>query len=332
MPDARDPREFVRDITVESDGNERVRTALPHSRDKLGILRYYFPGFTRASQRYPRYFVDACSGPGLYHFPDTDEYALGSSLIALSTGSRWETKPPEVAFTKVLSLELDPQQANALRARTKHFGARSVVEEGNCNIDLLPLMRKHVPPRSPLTVFLDPQAFEVEWRTVEAVSRFRSNRLTEMLILVNPTAVLRVLGAGGSTVDGAFRAFPPGSDLERIGEARRREEINPPRAKELIVDAFVDGLRELGYQDPISRAITRPGPNPFEVGGEVYHLVFATTVPAGNAIMESAFNRIYTNQAEANRSPQLEMELGIEQPPSPHLPGARRSPPRPPWN
>ena len=94
MADARDPRDFVRDLTIPSDGLSAVRPALPHSRDKLGILRYYLPGFTRASQNYPRFFVDACSGPGLYSFPDSNEYAMGSTLIALNTGVAWDTRPP----------------------------------------------------------------------------------------------------------------------------------------------------------------------------------------------------------------------------------------------
>lgn len=328
-PPARDPHDFITDLIVEPDGR-KVRKAKPHSRDKLGILRYYLPGFASACYKWPGgpYFVDACAGPGVYGFNDSADLLRGSSLIAAGTGRDLPSVPgtSDLPIQKVVALEKGLRNLKALRSRLARYDSAAVAERGDCNVDLIPLMQRELKHNWPLLAFLDPEAFEVEWRTVEKVASFRGSQLTEVLILVNPTAVLRVLGSRTADRQKMLNAFPPGSDLESIGRERAAGSIEAREAKQRVVEAYVGGLRGLGYPDPFFREITNPGKAPTIAGGEVYTLVFGSASPGGNGIMESAFNRMYTNQPEPPApSPQLEMNLGLDPPPSaPRLPGARR--------
>lgn len=330
MTPARAARDFITDLIVQPDGINRVRKAEPHSRDKLGILRYYLPGFTRACQKWPGgpYFVDACAGPGLYSFSDSVDLLRGSSLIALGTGRDLPAvrAQSDLSVQKVIALEKGKRNFGALQSRLARYDKAAVAKWGDCNVDLLPLMAREIPRKWPLLAFLDPEAFEVEWQTVEKVAAFRGDQLTEMLVLVNPNAVLRVLGAGLIDQPKMLRAFPPNSELESIIRERAAGHIDGREAKRQVVDAYVAGLRGLGYHDPFYREITKPGKAPLVEGGEVYTLVFCSQSPSGTKIMESAFDRIYTNQPDPPAaSPQLPMDLGLAGLPLTRLPGARRS-------
>lgn len=123
----RHPQEFISDITVTDDGI-RTRDVHEWTRIKLGVLTSYLRSYAQACQRAGRfYFVDAMAGPGLCHVLETNEYLLGSTMIALETA-------PE--FAKTLSLEYQEPSAEALIQRTRRFGDRAIVARADCNRDL----------------------------------------------------------------------------------------------------------------------------------------------------------------------------------------------------
>ena len=296
---ARPARDFIDDLRAAPD-DLPVRGAWAHTRDKLGILRYYVPGFTTACKgKSPEfYFVDGLAGEGIYEFGDDGSRLIGSTLISLAWGV-----PP---FTKCVAIDLNARKIDALRRRTADYGDRAVVELGDCNSDLLPLMHSEIPDWAPLLVFLDPEGFELKWGTVRAISQFKgpnSKYKPELLILVATGGAARA-HAGAKDDRGLPRsaavdlAFPPGSRWAKIVARQLKSEISSEAARDLLAEEYALGLRRLGYVTVLRRRITRPGVTRVDGGTSVYHLLFATDNPTGEKIMNDAFARVWVNPSK----------------------------------
>lgn len=275
----RQPQEYIRECIVNDDRIHPVREAKPHSSDKLTILAAYLPAFTNASKKAPRrYFVDALAGPGLYHFRSggsatgtlvEGKFVKGSTLIARDTNPR---------FDRILAMDIDATNVEALQRRTG-TDPRIVVKKGNCNRDLIPLMEAELADRrAPVFVFVDPEGFEVEWATVERLSRFRQGqKKTELLIYFAAPSLARfnLEGVQQFTMN-VDRAMPPGRRWRNIlSEAKKRGADGREIAMEMV-DHYTTALREtLGYGHVTVRAIGPSGPD--DRGGRVfYYLVYAT--------------------------------------------------------
>lgn len=299
------PRNLLAEITVPDDGIRPIRTALPHSRDKLAILAHYIPGFaTACKDKSPVFFfVDGLAGSGMYHFPEDGSYALGSTLIGLRMANP--------AFRKTVSMEKGAGLARALRQRTQGYSS-AVVERGDVNDDLLPLLEREIPltvRSNPMLILLDPAGFELQWSTVEACSRFRTHRRwkAELLILVATGSVHRAPG-GKRDVESVpesravERAFPPRSNWADVVLRREQRQIDPSEARRLLAAEYEAGLRGLGYKHVLTREINRPGWDINDAGMGVYHLAFATDNDAGKRIMQDAFERVRVNQPRRLRA------------------------------
>jgi len=70
-------------------------------------------------------FVDLFAGPGRARVRETGEYINGSPIVALE-----HTRQP---FTKVVAVDLDPENVAALKSRTAKYGARAEVILGDWN-------------------------------------------------------------------------------------------------------------------------------------------------------------------------------------------------------
>lgn len=294
QPRRRPPQQFLLDITVTDDGIRPVRDAHPWSRDKLGILRSYLAAYAKACQSASEfYFVDAMAGSGLYRIQETNEWLLGSTPIALRIEPR---------FHKCLALEIDPRNVEALHRRVEEFAGRAIVLQGDCNVHLESTMADHIPRRSPSFVLLDPEGAELEWSTVRMASTHRQGPLkSELLILFATEGINRMLPVEADiTVQNEWRLdhlFPDGGWRD-IWSRRKDGELTPAQARGLYVENYCEGLRSLGYQRVIPRAITRGS-----TADVVYHLVFATDHPAGERIMADVFANMNSNQ------PQLRLDF-----------------------
>ena len=295
MSSARNPDDFLSDITVPFDGIDEVRKAKLWSRDKLGILAMYLPAFASAChEKAPDfYFVDGLAGPGLYYFEATKAWVLGSTLLAL------RATPP---FAKVVSMELSKAKARALTRRTDSVRERSIVEPGDCNRDLIPLMEREIPKAAPVVVFLDPEGLELEWHTVVKMSEFRrGNRKVELLILVPTGSIGRSAEVEEDyETHGATKTdfmFPNHSSWRRAWAARKGDELTPEGFREALAEDYKQGLSDLGYRHVETRAITHGGRD----DASVYHLVFATDHEAGQRIMEHVFSKMYSTKRGVRR-------------------------------
>lgn len=284
----RPPQEFIKDISVSDDGVRPVRSARPHSREKLGILASYLGAYGRACTKAGEFsFVAAMAGSGLYRIEETDEWLLGSTLVALRSNP---------AFARCLAMDLSPANVAALRTRVGDDN-RAIVLQGDCNTDLLPAMELHVRNNKPLFVLLDPEGAELEWNTIKAVSTFRHGLLrAEQLILFATEGVNRMLPVETDielhNEMRLNRLFPPTTRWREVWLKRRHGEVTPADARREYVEIYRQGLFDLGYQHVEPRDVSRPN------GGVVYHLLFATDHPAGQKIMTDVFGSMRPNDPQ----------------------------------
>lgn len=262
----------------------------PWTRDKLAILEAYFPAFGTACSKKARrwYYVDGLAGPGVNVLKGTEERYWGSPMLAL------RAKPE---FTKCLLLERDRRAVAALAARTAGYEDRCIVQQGDVNVDLLPKMHEELDRRLPCLVLLDPEGIEPSWSTVEQLADFRLGRFkTELLILFNVRGLARTLplwSEAPAWVRPELRRFF-GNDLYlEIWARRRRDEISAAEAETEYIRHYARGLTELGY-----RVLNRDIRARSRTGQLKYVLLFATTNPTGERIMEHCYRTVFPAQEQ----------------------------------
>jgi three-Cys-motif partner protein len=215
---------------------------------------------------------------------ETGVLVHGSPLIALNAEPR---------FNKCLFVDRGERESKALRQRVQPYGGRAVVERADVNRDLDRLMHEHLDPRQPCLVLLDPEGPNLEWSTVEAVSRFRVGRYKAEVLILLPTHMgfIRMLPTesdepiAGEKLDAMFGTH----EWYGIWQRKKSFSINKQQAIEKYVELYEEQLKRLGYQRTMSRLIRARG----KLGRKQYHLVFATDNEAGFKIMNHCFTTVY---------------------------------------
>lgn len=261
-----------------------VRDAGIWTADKLAIVRYYLPGFARACSGRIRtfHFIDGFAGPGVNVI--ADERVSGSPLIALETSPK---------FASCILMDSSERVVEVLRARAAPYGSRAIVEKGDCNRDLLPLMGRHLGEWDPALVLLDPEGTELAWTTVEAIARFKTQKtkLEQLILLATHTGFLRMLAINEEAPDWAAARMTTlygTSEWRDIYELRKANRLSTDEATTEYVKLYAARLRGLGYDYVIDREIRD---NAFE-GRLRYFLLFATQHDVGISIMRRAFDTV----------------------------------------
>lgn len=176
--------------------------------------------------------------------------------------------------------------------------------EGDCNktisIVLGDLQRRDL-HWSPTFCFIDPDALDVEWSTLTAISRFKDPKAKtkpEMLILLSHTTIPRLAGWDSAMVlkdklSSAVTGFFGTEAWKHIFEERSNHGLSADEARHLYTELFRYRIQTvLGY----NRTLTIEMGN--ERGSPIYVLVFATDHDAGVRIMLSVFNKAREQSAE----------------------------------
>lgn len=263
-----------------------VRESNAWARDKLAIVECYVSGFSRAcSKRAPTWqVVDGFAGPGVNEIKDNRELVWGTPMLCLAA----EPKVP-----RILAMDLGPNEASALHARTEPYRNRITVVRGDVNQDLVPAMEQHLNLRAPTLCILDPEGTELDFTTLRKLSGFRVGRTkAELLILLaTHTGFLRTLTTAGE----GFSWAPDRMDrLYGTGEWReiwdeRRAGLPSEAATARYVQLYASQLRRLGYSHVLDRQIRARG----REGKLGYYLVFASQHDTGEKIMDYCFDTRY---------------------------------------
>ena len=216
------------------------------TRNKLAILGDYLPAFNTASAKSShRVYLDLMAGEPVNIAKGTSETFDGSARVAMSA------KP---GFTRLAFCERDAEKARQLRLDLdQRFpnDSRWQVFEGDCN-DVVEDMLASVAKLAwaPVFVFIDQQAAEVSWETIQKVSTFRSgNRKSELWILMSPAMVAK--GAKGTNAAGFVERVDKlygTDDWQRIQHARDSRSLGADGFRAEMVNLFRWRLEQsLGY-------------------------------------------------------------------------------------
>jgi three-Cys-motif partner protein len=260
-----------------------VNDAGSWAHDKLAVVTKYNSAFgTACHNKWDQWFyVDGLAGSGVNRIAEEGGRLIwGSPVIALRAG------PP---FTRCVFLEQDAARAAALDERTAPLAERRVVEQGEVNADLLPMMKLHVPRRHPVLVLLDPYGLEIDWATIRAVADFRQYKWkAEILILFNIDGTNRVMHALERKDHGTLDRFWGDDTWHKLWKEKAAGGLSTPdQTRNRWLELYTDKLKDqLGYKYAISKDVRRAG----HVGRFKYSLVFATDNATGAKIMDHVFD------------------------------------------
>jgi three-Cys-motif partner protein len=272
-----------------------ARIARSWTQEKLMVLEAYLPRFAQACSRKARgwWAIDGFAGAGL-NWSDVQQAEIhGSALLLCEAG------PPRYpAAERVLLCEQHDELRAALEERTRPYGDRAQVSAGDINEEIHQLLER-VPRRAPTFAFLDPEGADVAWSTVRALADHKRNhhrfKIEQLILFPTDTGFMRLLSRDQLSAEGAgrVRRMMPDGRFRQVWADRGSGRISPAVARARYVEIYEGGLRELGYETVLSRAIRRGEDNRI-----MYYLVFATDNQAGKNIMQSVFSQVHMRVAE----------------------------------
>lgn len=242
------------------------RLIAEHSLEKLRILRDYLPVYLQATTgALERVYIDAFAGPGLNRIKSTGAEIDGSPLIALKATAKNGSRFDQLIFIEQVH-EIAQELRESLRVAGQGTSVRTVsVEEGDVNL-VLPRVIQRINQKSPTFVFLDTDGIDPAWRTIEFISRWR----TELLINF-PLGMSINRNPDSPKVD-AYFGTPEG---RKIWKAAR------PGWKRDLRHLYMQRLRDLGYiYTPLERLITARG------GQHLYYLLHVSKAEPAKPIMD----------------------------------------------
>lgn len=258
-------------------------------KEKLFYVKRYIDVFEvamRDKDWRKRIFIDLFSGPGKCIVRDTNDYLLGSPLLALQT---------QYPFTDYYFVDMDSQNIANLKIRSK---ASKVPEDhihclvGDANqqvnaitSDIVRFDKTFIQGLLPCLnlAFLDPEGLELEWKTVETLAGMKR---MDLIIHYSQNGLTRNLdrcyAAQDDTVIDRFFGDRNWRDVYKKA-SEKREGVGIHRA---LIDYYKSKLRDLGYvvindseeisREPLIRNKKRNAP--------LYRLIFASKHPLGNKI------------------------------------------------
>ncbi|MDO8613881.1 MAG: three-Cys-motif partner protein TcmP [Dehalococcoidia bacterium] len=278
--------DLLDELTATPDGGP-VRQIKPHTLKKLAVLLLYFKPFTQIVKG--GYYVDGMAGPGICEVKDVPQtrFVWGSPLLALRT---------QPGFERCWFVELDKKNKEALETRTSAIPRRSEVQLGDVNV-LVPRIVGEVRRTAPCFCFLDPEATEVHWSTVDQVAHSpRRNKRPEILInfpleMAFQRLLTRDRPMDAASVEKADRFFPT-SEWKDVYQAYGDGVITASEANEQYLSLYKKGFEGLGYKpDRIQSLLVK---TPGQLGGKghpLYHLIFASDSDTGSRIMKYVLER-----------------------------------------
>ncbi|GIG90918.1 three-Cys-motif partner protein TcmP [Plantactinospora endophytica] len=261
------------------------------TRNKLEILAGYLPAFNQASAKARhRVYVDLMAGQPFNRDRATGVEFDGSARLALAA------KP---GFTKLAFCEMATKAAKLQQDLPARYPDRIndfTIYPGDCNATIDQVLRDLSPYRRyPTFVFVDQQAAEVAWRTLEKAARFRDGiRKSELWILASPAMVAK--GVKGTNAD----AFVERVDRlygtkawQTIQAARDADAISAEEYRDEMVNLLRRRLEKgLGY------ANTARIPMRMLHGMPIYDMVFATDHEVGQKIMTHLYRKAAEREPE----------------------------------
>lgn len=257
--------------------------------EKLFYLERYLNAFSTSmhkKQFRALHYVDLFAGPGKCRAGKGGPIRLGSPLLAL-------TAP--YPFDSYFLVELDPENAEALRARCEaspHWD-RVQIKQGNGNALVHDVVEQIAGVdrsfrwgiwSSLNLAFLDPEGpGDLPWATVEALGRMR---LMDLIVHYSEGGLNRLMPKCVDSADeNAVDRFFGGRQWRQIYKQPRG---GVPLRRSLL-DLYKDGLTKLGYKDV--RSVDEPLIRNEQTRAPLYRLLFASKHERGNEFWQAVTRR-----------------------------------------
>jgi three-Cys-motif partner protein len=165
---------MVKFLLPEKDGLP-VRISGPWVREKLFFVKQYIDTFEIAMRQKPwrkRIYIDLFAGPGKCLIKGTQEYLLGSPLLAVTT---------QYPFTDYFFVDSDDANINVLRKRIEPVSsAKCFTGDANLTVDNIVTLISRIDAEfikgawSSLNLaFLDPEGLELDWNTIATLAKLK---------------------------------------------------------------------------------------------------------------------------------------------------------------
>lgn len=248
--------------------------------DKNYFLRQYIEAtrsvrarFIHPNGRGGAAFIDLFAGPGKKRLRESGTVIDGSPLIAL--------QHEEAAFSRVIACDIDPENVASLRKRSRPFGGRAFVIEGDCNVQIDEVM-KQVPPYGLNLALVDP--FGLKALKFSTLGKLASVKRMDLIIHFPTGDIKRNLVQDGKTAHWLNEA---------LGTNAWRDRLPGKTDVKTLVDVLTEQLRGLGYSGK------QVGAQPIKnnEGVTLYHLVYASKHERGDKIWATILKNQPTGQA-----------------------------------
>jgi three-Cys-motif partner protein len=251
--------------------------------DKHAIFRKYLSASGGPRSRYlpPRgqggaAFIDLFAGPGRARIRSTGQLVNGSPLIALAQ---------PVNFTRLVFCEVDMENAAALRARVPEAAHdRVTLIEGDCNEGAqLHQIVAAVPQYGLNVALVDP--YSLDAFRFETIARLAGFKHMDLVLFFPVGEIRRNLDRHRATyttlIDNA------------VGTTEWQPLVKKPDDATKLIRVFKGQLQtRFGY----TQGDVRSAPIRSEGNVPLYHLIFASKHPKGDAIWESITRRMPSGQ------------------------------------
>lgn len=245
-------------VVTASDGLPALSVG-PWWAEKHHYIRRYQDIFsTGMANKWPnRYYVDLFAGPGRCVIQKTGEEIDGSPLVA-ALGK----KP----FAHYYFNEQNPALADALKTRFESISKNGNYYTGDANDKIDDVLVDLPDARTSLGLaFLDPFGWELNFKTIEKLSR---NRRIDLMITFHTGQLRRWADSRPELLDNFF-----GREAWRDEYRKQR---TGPRQERALLDAYESGLNAIGYKSTDDEIIVTTASRRL-----LYHLVFASKDPKG---------------------------------------------------
>lgn len=207
-------------------------------------------------------FIDLFAGPGRARVRETEQFIAGSPIVALD-----HSRQP---FTKVVAIDLDPENVSALRARTAAYGARCEIIQGDCN-DVIDDAIRRLPEDGLNLGLIDPYGLEpLRFETLRVLATVKRMDL----IIHFPVADMKRNLT--NTKSEEYQGF-----IDRF--LGTRVEIKHLSDVPGLIDVLRRQLRRFGYdQEQVRSVAVRNSKN-----APLYYLVYISKHRKGSSIWKS---------------------------------------------
>ncbi len=249
---------------VEQDDLLPVRECGPWTENKLYFWSKYVDITTTAMVGNSKWkgglvYVDLFAGPGVCKVRGIGRRLPGSPLIAAHA-----PKP----FTRIIAVEIEPENVRALRTRLRSTAAADSarVLSGDCNA-IIDQVAAEIPSGALTLAFVDLPGFDAHFETLRRLALAR--RVDFLILFADSIDLVRNLGKyaseQGSKVD---QMFGPGCDWRAA--LGRLQDQTPAKVRELFEGLYQKQIRtQLGYKGLRTEPITGPH-------GPLYRLIYAS--------------------------------------------------------